>query len=186
MGPIKVLTRAVHKIADMTMFLVVGNDYTYIYNVSWVRNFLPISPSQAFLWSGLACGEYSCCRRSGEDRARPDEMKWGLYPSLWRMALWPWWNFGRAARGKPGADTLEKHVPSPRMLISFRRRIPSWTTRLSLPAPAIPSSRSHQQVARAALKHCHVEIHDHVKKLSVTDRCSRQRQLSQVAMCLTT
>mmetsp|Transcript_17242 Transcript_17242/g.41818 ORF Transcript_17242/g.41818 Transcript_17242/m.41818 type:complete len:680 (+) Transcript_17242:53-2092(+) len=35
MGPIKVLTRAVHKVADMTMFLVVGNDYTYIYNVSW-------------------------------------------------------------------------------------------------------------------------------------------------------
>lgn len=35
MGPIKVAMRAVHKLADMTMFLVVGNDYTYIYNVSW-------------------------------------------------------------------------------------------------------------------------------------------------------
>lgn len=35
MGPIKVAMRAVHKLADMTMFLVVGHDYTYIYNVSW-------------------------------------------------------------------------------------------------------------------------------------------------------
>ena len=36
MGPVKVLGRLVHKIADMTMFKIVGNDYTYIYNVSWV------------------------------------------------------------------------------------------------------------------------------------------------------
>lgn len=47
MGPIKVLTRAVHKVADLAMFLVVGNDYTYIYNVSWVRSRLPIAHIQA-------------------------------------------------------------------------------------------------------------------------------------------
>eukprot|EP00292_Cryptomonas_paramecium_P004212 CAMPEP_0113690478 /NCGR_PEP_ID=MMETSP0038_2-20120614/17813_1 /TAXON_ID=2898 /ORGANISM="Cryptomonas paramecium" /LENGTH=679 /DNA_ID=CAMNT_0000611807 /DNA_START=21 /DNA_END=2060 /DNA_ORIENTATION=- /assembly_acc=CAM_ASM_000170 len=35
MGPIKLINRLVHKIADMTMFKIVGNDYTYLYNVSW-------------------------------------------------------------------------------------------------------------------------------------------------------
>jgi hypothetical protein len=36
MGPIKLLNRLIHKLADMTMFKIVGNDYTYLYNVSWV------------------------------------------------------------------------------------------------------------------------------------------------------
>eukprot|EP00286_Rhodomonas_abbreviata_P020206 CAMPEP_0181300056 /NCGR_PEP_ID=MMETSP1101-20121128/6680_1 /TAXON_ID=46948 /ORGANISM="Rhodomonas abbreviata, Strain Caron Lab Isolate" /LENGTH=697 /DNA_ID=CAMNT_0023405255 /DNA_START=52 /DNA_END=2145 /DNA_ORIENTATION=+ len=35
MGPLKTLNRVIHKIADKTMFWIVGDDSTYIYNVSW-------------------------------------------------------------------------------------------------------------------------------------------------------
>mmetsp|Transcript_12300 Transcript_12300/g.29012 ORF Transcript_12300/g.29012 Transcript_12300/m.29012 type:complete len:700 (-) Transcript_12300:473-2572(-) len=35
MGPLKQLNRVIHKIADRTMFWIVGDDSTYIYNVSW-------------------------------------------------------------------------------------------------------------------------------------------------------
>ena len=42
MGPIKVMNRLIHKIADMTMFKIVGNDYTYLYNVSWVIHFFAL------------------------------------------------------------------------------------------------------------------------------------------------
>ena len=42
MGPIKQLNRVVHKVADKIMMTIVGNDSTYIYNVSWVH--LPPTP----------------------------------------------------------------------------------------------------------------------------------------------
>jgi|LauGreDrversion2_3_1035106.scaffolds.fasta_scaffold100200_1 hypothetical protein len=37
MGPVKVLGRAVQKVADSIMMTLIGNDTMYIYNVSWVR-----------------------------------------------------------------------------------------------------------------------------------------------------
>lgn len=36
MGPVKVLGRAVQKVADSIMMTLIGNDAMYIYNVSWV------------------------------------------------------------------------------------------------------------------------------------------------------
>ncbi|KAJ1482830.1 hypothetical protein T484DRAFT_1802722 [Baffinella frigidus] len=35
MGPFKSINRVVHKAADRIMMAIVGNDHTYIYNVSW-------------------------------------------------------------------------------------------------------------------------------------------------------
>ena len=36
MGPVKVLGRAVQKVADSVMMTLIDNDAMYIYNVSWV------------------------------------------------------------------------------------------------------------------------------------------------------
>jgi hypothetical protein len=109
MGPIKVLTRAVHKVADLAMFLVVGNDYTYIYNVSWVRSMHPIARhpsggvhvfSQLFLVAFFHAlrdeGSGTVCREGGKahivcgfpvvvaskprDRARGDVLS--IFPSI--------------------------------------------------------------------------------------------------------
>jgi hypothetical protein len=44
MGPIKVLGRAVNKVADKVMMTLIGNDATYIYNVSWVSRALSVPP----------------------------------------------------------------------------------------------------------------------------------------------
>ena len=47
MGPIKVMGRAVQKVADSIMMTLIGNDSMYIYNVSWVS--APPSPCPCFL-----------------------------------------------------------------------------------------------------------------------------------------
>jgi hypothetical protein len=47
MGPIKVMGRAVQKVADSIMMTLIGNDSMYIYNVSWVS--APPMPMPVFL-----------------------------------------------------------------------------------------------------------------------------------------
>ena len=76
MGPVKVLGRAVQKVADSLMMTLIGNDAMYIYNVSWVC----AAPGATVRARGCPAAQRAgaLCRRAASEQSnvRPSAARW--------------------------------------------------------------------------------------------------------------